>query len=378
MTRLAFYVPSLTVGGAERVTTSVANGLAARGYDVDLLVSYYEGTFVDEISDSVTVIDMHTPRVPAIGVGAAVPKLVSYFRRRDPEMVFTQMLYASDVCLVAHMLAGSDAKVVPTVHNTVGMFDPPKERLVHRLATLLSDRAAQFVAVSDGAARSVVEELGVPEEKVSVLHNPIPVDEIRAQACERVQQRWLDDEGLDVVLGIGRLAPQKDFETFLRTFQRVHDADPDTRAIIVGQGPERDELESLARELDIDGVVSFAGYVDNPYSYMAGADAMLLSSRHEGLPTVLIEAMACGCPVVATDCPSGPQTILAGGTYGPLVDVSDDEGLAEAVLSTLADPLDSTTLVDRARDFSPETVLDEYESFVRNHGPVQTARPPEL
>jgi glycosyltransferase involved in cell wall biosynthesis len=109
---------------------------------------------------------------------------------------------------------------------------------------------------------------------------------------------------------------------------------------------------------------------------MAGSDVLLLSSRHEGLPTVLIEAMACGCPVVATDCPSGPRTILAGGTYGPLVDVGDDSGLADAVLSTLAEPPTSGTLVDRARDFAPETVLDDYESFLRDHGPIRTAHPP--
>lgn len=376
MTRLAFYVPSLTVGGAERVTVSIVNGLARRGHDVDLLVSYYEGTFVGDVHDAVTVVDLGTPKIPVVGVGAAVPKLVSYFRRRSPEMVFAQMLYASDVCLVAHVLSGSDATVVPTVHNTVGMYDPPKERLVHRLATLLSDRAGQFVAVSEGAARSVVDELDVPEEKVSVLHNPIPVDEIRAQACEAAQHRWIDDEEYDVVLGIGSLDAQKDFETFLRTFERVHGADPSTRAIIVGQGPERDDLERLARELGVDEELSFAGYVDNPYSYMAGSDVLLLSSRHEGLPTVLIEAMACGCPVVATDCPSGPRTILAGGTYGPLVDVGDDSGLADAVLSTLAEPPTSGTLVDRARDFAPETVLDDYESFLRDHGPIRTAHPP--
>jgi glycosyltransferase involved in cell wall biosynthesis len=373
---LAFYVPSLTVGGAERVTVSVANGLAERGYDVHLLVSYYEGSFVGDVDDAVTVFDLETPRIPGLGIGASVPRLVSYLRRQSPAMLFAQMIYASDVVLVAHALAGSDARVVPTVHNTVGMHDPPKERLVQRLATLLRGRAARFVAVSDGAAASVVEELSVPAENVSVLHNPIPVDDVRGQACEAADHEWVESDAYDVVLGIGRLAPQKDFETFLRAFAHVNEADPDTRAIIVGRGPERDSLESTARELGIGEMVDFTGYVDNPYSYMAGADVLAMSSVHEGLPTVLIEALACGCPVVSTDCPSGPRTILEGGTYGPLVEVGDADALAEAVLETLGAPPDRSTLVERARDFAPERVLEDYESFITTHGPVSPVTEP--
>lgn len=375
---LAFYVPSLTVGGAERVTVSVANGLAERGYDVHLLVSYYEGSFVGEVDDAVTVFDLETPRVPGLGIGASVPRLVSYLRRQSPSMVFAQMIYASDVLLTAHLLAGSDALVVPTVHNTVGMHDPPKERLVQRLATVLSGRADRFVAVSAGAAQSVVEELAVPEEKVSVLHNPIPVADIRAQACESADHEWTADEELDVVLGIGRLAPQKDFETFLRAFADVYAANPNTRAIIIGRGPERERLEAIARDLGIAEVVDFTGYVDNPYSYMADADVLAMSSIHEGLPTVLIEALACGCPVVSTDCPSGPRTILEDGTHGPLVPVADAPALGEAVLDTLNAPPDRSTLVDRARDFAPETVLDDYEAFISTHGPIAPVTGPTL
>jgi glycosyltransferase involved in cell wall biosynthesis len=373
---LAFYVPSLTVGGAERVTVSVANGLAERGYDVHLLVSYYEGSFVSEVDEAVTVFDLATPKVPGLGIGASVPRLVSYFRRQSPSMLFAQMIYASDVVLVAHMLAGSDALVVPTVHNTVGMYDPPKERLVQRLATLLSGRADRFVAVSDGAARSVADELAVPAENVSVLHNPIPVDDVRARACEAANHEWIEADEYDVVLGIGRLAPQKDFETFLRAFAHVNEADPDTRAIVVGRGPDRERLAATARELGIDDLVQFTGYVDNPYSYMAGADVLAMSSIHEGLPTVLIEALACGCPVVSTDCPSGPRTILEDGKYGPLVDVEDPTALGEAVLSTLESPPDSSMLVERARDFAPEEVLDDYESFITTHGPFPAVTEP--
>jgi len=368
---ISFYVPSLTVGGAERVTVTVANGLAARGYDIDLLVPYYEGAFADEVDEAVDIVDLQTPKVPAVGVGASVPRLVSYLRHQSPSMVFAQMLYSSDVCLLAHLLAGSDATVVPTVHNTVGINETAKQRLVQRLAAVTSDRAGQFVAVSQGAAESVVKELGVAPENVSVLHNPIPVADIRAQAVDAADHRWIRSADHEVVLGIGRLAPQKDYATFLEAVRLLHERRPAVRAIIVGRGPERDALETMASDIGVADAVDFAGYVDNPYRYMTGADVLAMSSIHEGLPTVLIEAMACGCPVVSTDCPSGPRTILENGAHGPLVDVGDSRALTDALSSTLRDPPEGAALVDRARDFAPETVLDDYESFVNTHGPVR-------
>jgi len=178
-----------------------------------------------------------------------------------------------------------------------------------------------------------------------------------------------------VVLGVGRLEPQKSFKTFLRAFGCVHERLPSTRAVIIGRGSKRDELEALAADLGLSDVVSFPGYVDNPYAYMAGADTLMMSSVHEGLPTVLIEAMACGCPVVSTDCPSGPRTILEDGQYGPVVEVGDDAALAAGVLATLRDPLDERTLIERARDFQPSTVLADYETFVQEHGPFEREEP---
>ena len=372
---LAFFVPSLTVGGAERVTVTVANGLADHGYDVDLVVPHYGGAFVDEVNNSVDVFDLDTSFGPGIGIGMAVPALVSYFRDRSPAMIFSQMTYANDVCLFAHMLAGSDAVAVPTVHNTIGNLTAPKDRLVRVLAQLLEGRVDQFVAVSDGVADSIVAEIGVDRADVSVLHNPIPVDDIREEATGSADHRWIERDDTDVVLGVGRLEPQKSFKTFLRAFGRVHERLPSTRAVIIGRGSKRDELEALAADLGLSDVVSFPGYVDNPYAYMAGADTLMMSSVHEGLPTVLIEAMACGCPVVSTDCPSGPRTILEDGQYGPLVEVGDDAALAAGVLATLRDPLDERTLIERARDFQPSTVLADYETFVQEHGPFEREEP---
>lgn len=366
---IAFFVPSLNVGGAQRVTVTVANGLSERGYEVDLIVAYHEGGFREEVSTDVSVVDLETPHVPVIGLAASVPQLGAYLRRQSPEMIFSQMTHANGICLLTHLITGSDAITVPTIHNTLGIRKAPKQRIMERVTKQLSGRADQFVAVSEGVAESAVDCLGVERDRVSVLYNPIPVSEIRERARAPVDHRWIESAHHDVVLSVGRLEPQKDLQTLLRAFKVISKRRPDARAIFVGQGSQREELEGLAERLGIADVVSFPGYVENPYGYMAGASVLAMSSIYEGLPTVLIEALACGCPVVSTDCPSGPREILSDGEYGRLVGVGEDEELAEAILATLGEPPSSETLVGRARDFAPETVLDEYESFVRDHAP---------
>ncbi|NLV15444.1 glycosyltransferase [Haloarcula argentinensis] len=370
---IAFFVPSLTVGGAERVTVSVANGLSKRGYEVDLVVSYNEGDFQTDVAGSVNLVDLETQCIPGVGIGASIPALVRYLRRQSPQILFSQMTYANDIHMISKILSGADTITISTIHNTLGMQEEPKEKLVQWLQRRLAHQSDQFVAVSEGVAESVVEYVGVDREKVSVLHNPIPVDEVQERARESVDHPWIDSAKLDVVLGVGRLERAKNFGSLLRAFERVHAAQPDTRAIIVGRGSKRTELETLATELGIDDAVSFPGFVDNPYGYMAGADVLAMSSIHEGLPTVLIEALACGCPVVSTDCPSGPAEILKGGEYGPLVDVDDDEGLAAAIQATLDDSLPSDVLVERANDFAPTAVIDQYEAFIQNFASEEVA-----
>ncbi|WP_338072131.1 glycosyltransferase [Haloarcula rubripromontorii] len=369
---IAFFVPSLTIGGAERVTVSVANGLSQRGYDVDLVVSYHEGDFRSDVAGTVNVVDLGTQRIPGIGIGASVPALVRYLRRRSPQILFSQMTYANVIHMASQVLSGADTVTISTIHNTLGMQEESKEKLVQWLQRRLAHQSDQFVAVSEGVADSVVEHVGVDREKVSVLHNPIPVSEVQERAGESVEHPWVDSANRSVVLGVGRLERAKNFGSFLRAFERVHAARPDTRAIVVGRGSKRTELETLAAELGIDDVVSFPGFVDNPYGYMAGADVLAMSSVHEGLPTVLIEALACGCPVVSTDCPSGPAEILKDGEYGPLVDVDDDEGLAAAIQRTLDDPLPSDVLVERANNFAPAAVIDQYEAFIRSFASVDS------
>ncbi|MFC5969861.1 glycosyltransferase [Halomarina salina] len=362
--KLSFFVPSLTVGGAQRVTVTLANELGRRGYDVDLVLAFRRGRLRSEVTGDVTVVDLRTPTVPVLGLGACVPRLVSYLRSRRPFALFSQMTYANVVALAAVEVAGTDVRAIPTEHNTFGEKEGRKDALVDALAARMYGRADHLVGVSRGVVDSAVRGTTADASRSSVLYNPLPIDEIRDQAAGDVDHPWLADEDLDVVLSVGRLEEQKDLPTLLRAFARVHEERPTTRLLVAGKGSLRDDLERQAAALGIDHVVDFPGYVDNQYACMDRAAVFALSSRHEGLPTTLIEALACGCPVVSTDCPSGPDEILVGGEYGPLVPVGDDEAFAEALLATLDDPVEEERLQSRADEFSTRTVGDDYERFV--------------
>lgn len=366
---LSFFIPDLTLGGAEQVTVNIVNGLSDRGHDVDLLLSRSEGKLQSKLSDEVSVVTLAPDRPHALGVAEHLPALASYLRNEEPTALFPHLAHVSVVSLALKRILDIDTKVVPTHHKAFRTAPDrsAKDRVVSRLVPHLYPSADRLITVSGGVAESLTTKMPVSREHISVLHNPVEIETVRRRAEIPVDHDWLEDDGKDVILFVGRIEAQKDLETWLRAFRLIHDERPDTRAVIAGKGSDRDGLLSLADELGLADVVSMPGYVDNPYRYMSQASVFLLSSRYEGLPTVLIEALACGCPIVATDCPSGPREILDGGKYGELRPVGDAAGLSNAVTDALAQPDNAAVLRERADEFAPETVIDEYERFLADY-----------
>ena len=366
---LSFFIPRLGQGGAEQVTINLVNGLTARGYDVDLLLTRGDGSLHSQLSSDVDVVTLPPSRSPVFGVAMNVPALVAYLRRKQPALLLSHLSRANVVSIAASRLADTDTVVAATQHDAFGTGTDRglKDRALRRLVPTLYPSADHIIAVSDGVADSIAERTAVKRENITVLYNPIEIDSIRAQARRGVDDEWIANDDLDVVLSVGRLTEQKDLRTWLEAFERVHARKPDTRAIIAGKGPMREELQAYVERLGLADVVSIPGYVENAYGYMDGADVFFLSSRYEGLPSVLIEALACGCPVVATDCPSGPKEILEDGAYGRLRPVGDADGLAEAIIESLNEPTRGEALSARADDFASGPVLDRYERFLEEH-----------
>jgi glycosyltransferase involved in cell wall biosynthesis len=216
------------------------------------------------------------------------------------------------------------------------------------------------VAVSQGVAKDLNKVLGLPMEKMQVIYNPAVTPELKTKSQEPLDHPWFAPGEPPVILGVGKLEAQKDFPTLIRAFSQIRKIQP-ARLVILGWGPESDKqkLETLIHELGVEADVNLAGYVNNPFAYMARASVFALSSRWEGLPFVLVEAMAVGTPVVSTDCESGPAEILGDSKYGMLVPVGDSQALAEAILNVLAGKSQQAEAAWLSQ-FSLETVTQHY------------------
>ncbi|TSE18224.1 N-acetylgalactosamine-N,N'-diacetylbacillosaminyl-diphospho-undecaprenol 4-alpha-N-acetylgalactosaminyltransferase [Tepidimonas alkaliphilus] len=358
--RVALFLPSLNGGGAERVAVTLANGIAARGFAVDLVLARAQGPYLADVGRDVRIVDLKAGRV----VRALLP-LVRYWRRERPVAMLSFMNHANVVAVLAHRLAGRPGRLVVSERVHIGSEAPRahglQRRLVYALVPWAYRRADGVTAVSREAARDLERFARLPAGRVQAIYNPFDLARIDRLARERAPHPWSQADERPVIVAAGRLTEQKDFPTLLRAFAQVRRQRP-VRLLILGEGELRGELEALARQLGLtDDEVQLPGFARNPYAYFARAALFVLSSRWEGLPGVLIEAMACGAPVVATDCPSGPREILEDGRWGPLVPVGDADALARAMLAVLATPPDQRPDVRlRARDFDQERAVDAY------------------
>ena len=183
------------------------------------------------------------------------------------------------------------------------------------------------------------------------------------QAAVDVEHAWFGDGGAPVILAAGRLSGEKDYPTLLRAFAEVVGS-RSARLVILGQGVERESLLELAERLGVSDRFDLPGFDVNPFRYMSRASVFVLSSRYEGFPNVLAQAMACGAPVVSTDCRSGPSEMLEGGRWGRLVPVGDWRAMARAIEATLDDPMPAEELKARASVYSVEASVERYLQVV--------------
>ena len=357
--RVAIYVPSLGGGGAERMMVTLANAFADRCLSVDLVLANAQGPYLHNVSPAVRVVDLRSTRVMA-----SLPRLVRYLRREQLQAMLSALNYANVIAIMARSLAGVRVRLVVSEHNTVSLSN---SLLLHgRLMTWLMrwfyPRADKVLCVSQGVADDLAKTIGLSPQKMSVVYNPVVSDELIEKSRAELDHAWFKPGEPPVVLGVGRLAEEKDFATLLRAFAKVRARRP-VRLVILGEGESRPVLEKLALGLGIAADVLMPGFVDNPLPWMRNAALFVLSSRWEGLPGVLIEAMACGTPVVSTDCPSGPAEILEHGRWGRLVAVGDANALAQAVEATL-DVSSQPKVTVRANDFNVGRAAEAYLSLL--------------
>lgn len=354
---IAVFLPSLRGGGAERVFTNLSNELVRRGWKIDMVLVRAEGKFLSDVSQKVQVHDLSSPRTLR-----SLFRLREFLEARRPRLLVSALPHANLVALWAVAFSNWKMPVVLTEHNNLSKTSLHASRRTAPILPILMrcfyPRADAIVAVSSGVARELITCLRLDPERIQVIYNPIVCPNILRKADEPVSHPWLLEKRDKVILAAGRLTKQKGFDTLLRAFAVVRRTIP-AKLIILGEGEERKSLHNLAVQLGIGDDVDMPGFADNPYSYMRAADVFVLSSRWEGLGSVLVEALAVGTAVVSTDCPHGPSEILQGGKLGRLCAVDDVDAMAKAILETLRDaahPVDPSCI----REFTTDRAVDQY------------------
>jgi glycosyltransferase involved in cell wall biosynthesis len=354
---IAIVLHDLRGGGAERACLRLAGGMAQAGRDVDLVLVKGEGAYLGDVPAGVNLTVLNRPRV-----WRAIPALAAHIRRTRPAAVLSALTHMNVATLAAAALAGTDARIVVSERNQISakLKDAKGawKRALYHAAPLAYRLADKVIAVSGGVADDLARFARLDAGRICVVHNPVFSGAFDALAAEPPQHPWFAPDGPPIVLAVGRLHRQKGFDTLIRAFA-IARAEMDCRLVILGEGEDRELLQKQIEHTGLGYDIDLPGFAANPFALMARSGAFVLSSRWEGFPNALIEAMACGAPVVATDCPSGPREIFHGG-IAPLVPVDDAQALARALIATLKQRPDTASNQARAREFSISAAVGRY------------------
>ena len=331
--RVALFLPSLAGGGAERRILNLATEFSRKGYPADIVVAKAEGAYLKSVPADVRLVDLHASRP-----FTAIPALVRYLSSEQPRALLATITSANIAAIWASQLASSKTRCVvceaSSLSNELHHTSAHNRLLTPILIRRFFPKAHAIVGVSEGVADDLSRVTGIPRRSIRVIYNPVVSFDLVARSAEKASHPWLSNGSTPVIVGMGRLTRQKDFETLIRAFAKVRKLIP-SKLIILGEGEDRPLLEKLLGDLAIHEHVDLHGFAANPYPILARASLFVLSSRWEGLPWVLIEALACGTKVVSTDCPSGPREILADGAFGQLCPVGDVAAMASAMINAL-------------------------------------------
>ncbi len=371
MAVIAILVSSWPRGAIQRLMLNLAEEFAAAGHQIDLLAP--RGSMpATGLPANVRLITL-APRLASLPVvrrhkrwfvPLALPALVGYLRSARPAVLLTGGEWPNVIALAAKRLSGVQTRVVVSEHihvgaSTAGSAGRKRRRLLPWLMTRLYPGADAIVAVSEGVRQDLLRRFPLPAGLVHTVYNPVITPSLLAARDEPLDDAWFAPGAPPVLLNVAQLRLQKDQTMLLRAFAEVRRQRP-VRLLVLGEGSQRGVLEALARELGVADDVRLAGFVPNPLAYMRRAAAFVLSSGWEGLPTVLIEALACGSPIISTDCPSGPDEILDHGRYGRLTPVGDAAALVAAIMATLDVATDRAGQEQRGMAYSAATAAQAY------------------
>ncbi len=348
--KILLYTHALTGGGAERAWALLASGLARRGHDVVFATDFASGDNAAFLEPAV--------RVALLGPGhiGAVGKLARLIEREAPDVALSALCVSNLKLFGAASIAGFRRRAILSYHGFHASEPQFLSRLSYALTPLLTRATGRTIVVSDALKANLIDVWRAAPGRTRRIYNPVAWGDAPSRATEEsIRSRP------PMVLAIGRLVGVKNFDGLIRAVSQLSQSS--ARLVILGEGPERDRLAAEAARLGVDHRVDMPGYVAEPWDYYARASCLVVNSRSETFGMTVVEALAHGLPVVSTDC-GGPAEILAGGAFGRLIPIGDEQALALAIDLALASPGSPEARMRRAADFSTEVAIDAYENLI--------------
>jgi len=365
--KIAFFLPDLRGGGAERVSLSLAKEFSERGHQIEFVLMGCHGDLLSEAERNFSVFDLDSPRVRD-----ALKGLIQYVNKNSPDVLIASMWPLTALAATAKLFSDCrKSMALLLVEHSILSVQYASKGFVHRLMlrasiSLARMAADRYIAVSSGVAADVAGLANVSPEKICVIHNPVP--ECRVPSPEELDassRRWgRIGKKTSRILTVGSFKEAKNLPLLLKAFKKLLER-VDAQLMILGDGDQRQQLEEMTEKMGISDRVIMPGFQVDTSPFYLTADLFVLSSNREGLPTVLIEALSAGLPVVSTDCKTGPSEILSDGKFGTLVPVNDEDALSEAMVEALSTQQDLAKLKARARDFAPAVAAEKYLRLIR-------------
>jgi N-acetylgalactosamine-N,N'-diacetylbacillosaminyl-diphospho-undecaprenol 4-alpha-N-acetylgalactosaminyltransferase len=372
---ILFLINEFERGGAERVVSYLLQDLPQRFDDSKFWIFLLEKSEISyPLPDFVKIITgsafHQTSQIKFFKLFLLALRLKKIVKKENIKTVISFLNRANYVNILSS-LAGSPHRTIISERNTASIIYGKNTSmdLVNRfLIRTLYKKCAEIIAVSQGVKNDLVTNFNIPEKNIFVIYNPFDIDKIKEDADKPLDHPWVGNSRYKVMISVGRLEEQKNYTMLIRSFQRVSSQLPDARLIIIGEGKERPVLIRLIKNLALENRIDLIGQQDNPFMYLARADLFILSSVAEGFPNVLLESMICGCPVISTDCPSGPNEIITNGQNGILIPVGDTETMSKAMISLLEDQNKRSQFIEnaylRAIEFNLEKIGKQYAEFL--------------
>ena len=349
-------------GGAERVFITIANDFANKGMNVDLVLANGKGPYLEEISDLVNVVDLSCKQTYS-----SINQLSLYLNNIKPQVLFSTQMHTNVVALLALMISRHKPMVILREANAVEAYRSGfKNRIVLLLAKFLYKKADKIIALHEEMKKEIMNVFHIRDEKITVINNPISIEKIGKLSKEENQVQ-LFTGGSKFILGIGRLDEQKDFKTLILAYDLVHKEFNNIKLVILGEGILFSDIKNQIEKLGLSNQVILPGFISNPFPWIKSAEMLVSTSKFEGFPNVLIQALALNVSVIATNCPGASAEILEYGKLGTLIDIGDVNGLAKAIMANLTgkkDPLFSTQVESSISQYNIENISAQYYSML--------------